>query len=133
MNAVLFDDHCPMCTFQVRLLAWMDWFHVTRLQPNSEAAALTLAPGLTPEALQAAIHVVTPAGRVYRGARALRFLGMRIPLLVLPTLLLWIPGMIQLAEWVYQRVSTNRLVLSRLFGCREACAVLPARKREGDA
>jgi hypothetical protein len=29
-------------------------------------------------------------------------------------------------------VSRNRLVLSRLFGCKEACAILPARRRGAD-
>ena len=55
---------------------------------------------------------------------------MRLPLLVPVALFLWIPGVIQVAEIVYGWVSRNRLLLSRLFGCKDACAILPARARD---
>lgn len=131
MNIVLYDDQCPLCTFQMRLLAWLDWCHTVSLLPMSHPRALEAAPGLTREALRAAIHAITPAGRVYRGARCLRFVGLRMPLLVPLALVLWIPGVIRVAERVYAWVSTNRYVLSRLFKCREACALLPEPKRAG--
>jgi hypothetical protein len=57
---------------------------------------------------------------------------MRLPLLIPVALFLWIPGVIQVAEVVYQWVSRNRLLLSRVFGCKGACAVLPARMRRAD-
>ena len=71
-------------------------------------------------------------GHHRRGARAIRFVGMRLPLLVPLALFLWIPGVIFLAEIIYQWVSRNRLLLSRVFGCKDACAILPAKKREQD-
>jgi len=46
---------------------------------------------------------------------------------------LWFPGVIWIAEKIYMWISRNRLLLSRLFGCKEACAILPARRRENDA
>ena len=128
-HLVLYDDHCPLCTFGMRILTWLDWFNVASLVPISSPRATAAAPQLTRDDLLTAIHCVTPTGKIYRGARAIRFLGMRMPLLVPLALLLWIPGMICVAEKVYQWVATNRLVLSRVFGCKEACAVLPARKR----
>lgn len=57
---------------------------------------------------------------------------MRLLLLIPVALFLWIPGVILIAEIIYQWISRNRLVLSRLFGCKDACAILPARKREQD-
>jgi predicted DCC family thiol-disulfide oxidoreductase YuxK len=48
------------------------------------------------------------------------------------SLLMWIPGVIDVAEIVYRWISRNRHLLSRVFGCKEACAILPARKRAGD-
>ncbi|MEI9898242.1 MAG: DCC1-like thiol-disulfide oxidoreductase family protein [Chthoniobacter sp.] len=75
---------------------------------------------------------MTPQGRIYRGARAIRFMSLRLPLVVPLALFLWIPGVILIAEIVYRQVSRNRLVLSRIFGCKDACAILPARKREQD-
>ena len=131
-HTVLFDDECSLCTFQMKVLTWLDWRHALALVPLSDPRAQAIAPQLGREELQEAIHCVTPEGRVYRGARAIRFLGMRLPLLLPVALVLWLPGVIQLAEIAYQWVSRNRLLLSRVFGCKDACAILPARKREQD-
>ncbi|MEA3210226.1 MAG: hypothetical protein QOE70_3283 [Chthoniobacter sp.] len=131
-HIVLYDDECPLCTFQMKVLSWLDWRNVLALTPLSDPQAKVIAPQLQREDLLEAIHCVTPQGRIYRGARAIRFLGLRLPLLVPVALFLWIPGVIVLAELVYRWVSRHRLVLSRLFGCKDACAILPARKREQD-
>jgi predicted DCC family thiol-disulfide oxidoreductase YuxK len=131
-HIVLYDEGCPMCTFQMKVLSWLDWFHALSLTPLSDPQAQAIAPQLTREDLMEAIHCVTPERRIYRGARAIRFVGMRLPLLVPVALILWLPGVIQVAEIIYQWVSRNRLLLSRVFGCKEACAILPARKREQD-
>ena len=131
-HIILYDGDCPMCVFQMKMLSWLDWFGVLALVPLSDARAQEIAPQLTREDLLEAIHCVTPQGRIYRGARALRFVGMRLPLLIPVALFLWIPGVILVAEIVYQWVSRNRHLLSRVFGCKDACSLLPARKREQD-
>ncbi len=127
MDTVLFDDHCPMCTFQMKVLGWLDWFQRVRLLPISDPRAAEMAPSLTRAELLEAIHCQTPEGKIYRGARALRHVGLRMPLAAPLALLLWLPGVIVVAEKVYALVSRNRYLLSRVFGCRGACAVLPAR------
>ena len=38
--------------------------------------------------------------------------------------------MILVAELIYQWISRNRHLLSRAFGCKDACALLPAKKRQ---
>jgi predicted DCC family thiol-disulfide oxidoreductase YuxK len=91
-DVVLYDDECPLCAFQMKVLTWLDWFHVITLLPLSDPAARVAAPLLTREDMLEAIHCVTPAGRIYRGARCLRFLGLRMPLLIPVGLFLWIPG-----------------------------------------
>jgi predicted DCC family thiol-disulfide oxidoreductase YuxK len=131
-HIILYDGECPMCIFQMKVMSWLDWFGVLALVPLSDPRAQEIAPQLTREDLLEAIHCITPQGRIYRGARAIRFVGMRLPLLVPVALFLWIPGVIILAEIVYRWVSKNRLVLSRVFGCKDACALLPAKKREQD-
>jgi predicted DCC family thiol-disulfide oxidoreductase YuxK len=131
-NIVLYDDHCPMCTFQMRALTWLDWFNVTTLLPMSDPRVHQVAPTLSPEDLSAAIHCVAKNGRIHRGARCLRYVGLRMPLLVPMALFLWIPGVIWIAEKIYAWVSRNRYVLSRVFGCKEACAVLPERRRHNE-
>lgn len=129
---VLYDDECPMCVFQMKVLSWLDWRNALALVPLSDPRAKEIAPQITREDLLEAIHCVTPEGHVYRGARAIRFVGMRLPLLVPVALVLWIPGVIWVAEIAYRWVSRNRHLLSRVFGCKDACAIMPKRKREQD-
>jgi len=131
-HLVIYDDECPLCTFQMKVLTWLDWLNVAALVPLSSERAREAAPQLDRETLRAAMHVITADGRIYRGARCIRFLALRMPLLIPLGLVLWIPGMIWLAEHVYQLVARNRYILSRVFGCKDACAILPARKREQD-
>jgi predicted DCC family thiol-disulfide oxidoreductase YuxK len=116
----------------MKVLTWLDWINVVQLMPLSHPEAAMIAPQLTRADLLEAIHCVTPERRIYRGARCIRFVGMRMPLVVPVALFLWLPGVIWVAEKVYAWVSRNRHLLSRLFGCKEACSVMPARKREKD-
>ena len=116
----------------MRLLTWLDWCHVVRLLPIADPEVARVAPTLTREALLEAIHCVATDGVIHRGARCLRFVGLRMPLIVPLALVLWFPGVIWIAERIYQWVSRNRHLLSKLFGCKEACAILPARKRSSD-
>lgn len=133
LHTVLYDGECPLCVFQMKLLTWLDWRRVLRLLPLADPRAQALAPQISREDLQEAIHCIAQNGRIYRGARAIRFVGMRLPLLVPVALFLWFPGVIFVAERVYKIISRNRLVLSRLFGCKGACAILPTRQRKEDS
>lgn len=125
---MLYDDACPMCTFQMKTITWLDWFGTCRFVPVSSPTSQAAAPKLSREDLMAAMHCIASDGRIYRGARAIRFLGMRIPLLIPLALVLWIPGIIQIAEIIYQWISRHRYQLSRIFGCAGACSLLPERK-----
>ncbi len=131
-HTILFDDECPLCTFQMRALTWLDWRNALRFVPLSDPESQALAPGITRERLLEAIHCVARDGRIHRGARAIRFVGLRLPLLVPVALFLWLPGVISVAERIYMLISRNRHLLSRLFGCKDACSLLPARRREQD-
>ena len=131
-HIVLYDGECSLCTFQSRVITWLDWFNAVSLLPISDPRAHEIAPRLTRTDLHEAIHCVAKDARIYRGARCLRFIGMRMPLAVPFSLLLWIPGVISIAEIFYRWLSRNRYLLSRLFGCKEACAIMPARRRPND-
>ena len=102
------------------------------MRPSSDPRASALAPRLTITDLREAIHCVASNGRIHRGARCLRFIGLRMPLAFPFALLLWIPGIIYVAEIFYRWISRNRYLLSRVFGCKEACAILPQRKRANE-
>jgi predicted DCC family thiol-disulfide oxidoreductase YuxK len=129
---VIYDDECPLCSFQMRVITWLDWMNGTAFVPASDPRAAELAVHVAREELLEAIHCVGPHGRIHRGVRCLRLVGMRIPLLAPVSLLLWVPGVVWLAERVYGYVSRHRHTLSRMFGCKGACAVLPARRRPGE-
>ena len=129
---VLYDGECSLCTFQMRVITWLDWFNTVTLVPISNPLAAKLAPELTREAVLEAIHCVDKDGRIHRGARCIRFIGMRMPLALPVALVLWIPGVIWIAERIYSWVSRNRHLLSRLFGCKEACVIMPTRRRANE-
>ena len=117
----------------MRSLGWLDWLDCVEMLPIKDPRVAEVAPGLTREALHEAIHCVTPGGSIHRGARAIRFLSLRMPVLFPLALFLWIPGIIWIAEIVYMWISRNRYLLSKVFGCKGACAIMPERKREGAA
>src|SRR5205085_855090 len=100
--------------------------------PLSHPQAAKIAPQLTREMLMEAIHCIARDGRIYRGTSCIRFVGMRLPLLIPVALFLWIPGVIWVAERIYNWVSRNRLLLSRVFGCLGACLIMPARQRQNE-
>ncbi len=131
-HLVLYDDECPLCTFQMKVLTWLDWLNVAALVPLSSESAREVAPQLDRETLRAEMHGITAGGAIHRGARCIRFLALRMPLLVPLGLLLWVPGVIWIAEHAYRLIANNRYVLSRVFGCKDACAIMPKRDREQD-
>ncbi len=127
MHKVLYDDGCSFCTFQMKLLRWLDWTNKFALVPVSDPETARIAPQLSARELNEAIHCVTPQGAVHRGARAIRFISLRLPVTVPLALILWIPGVILAAEKVYAWISRNRQTISRVFGCKGACALVPDR------
>lgn len=127
---MLYDSDCPMCTFQMRTLTWLDWFGKVSFLPINDPRAAEIAPDVGQEDLMEAIHCLTTEGKMHRGARAIRFLSLRMPLLLPVALFLWFPGVIWVAEKIYAWISRNRLLISEVFGCKGACAVMPERRRE---
>ena len=131
-DTVLYDSDCSLCTFQMKVITWLDWFHRIRLLPINDPQAAALAPGIDQVDLMEAIHCITPSGKIHRGARCIRHISMKMPLAWPVALFLWIPGVIYLAEIAYKWLSRNRLLLSKVFGCKGACAILPTRERKAE-
>ena len=129
---LLYDKNCPLCNFQIRLLTWLDLFHALRLIPYQDPDARAFTQGIDPALLHASIHCVSPQQNIMRGARALRHVCMRLPPAVPLALLLWLPGTLSIASEIYDGISRNRMRISRIFGCKSACAILPARQRSDD-
>ncbi|MEK0446247.1 MAG: hypothetical protein RLZZ399_1568 [Verrucomicrobiota bacterium] len=130
---ILYDSECALCTFQRNALSWLDWQNRFDWVPISDSRASQMAPHLSREALSEAIHCITRDSQIHRGARAIRFIGFHLPVLLPLSLLLCIPGVILIAELVYQWISKNRHLLGRIFGCRDACSILPQKERRSDS
>jgi len=96
----------------MRLLRRLDWFDCFTLVPIAKSTPITLPQALRDKDLQAALHVLTSDGRVYGGAQAFRFIGLRLPLMSVPALVLFLPGMLPLAAVAYRWVSAHRHSLS---------------------
>ena len=129
---LLYDKNCPLCNFQIRLLTWIDLFHALRLVPYQDPQAAAYTHGIDPALLHASIHCVSPKQETMRGARALRHVCMRLPPALPLALLLWVPGALYVASEIYDGISRNRMRISRIFGCKNACAIIPARQRSED-
>ncbi|WCJ59404.1 DUF393 domain-containing protein [Fontisphaera persica] len=114
---LIFDGHCPFCCRTVRWLQRLDWLGCLHCVPAHDAEMEARRRGVSMRQLLEAIHCFSAQGRIYRGAQALRFVGLRLPLLTLPALLLYLPGMLRAAEWLYRAVAARR---SRLAGCCQA-------------
>jgi predicted DCC family thiol-disulfide oxidoreductase YuxK len=129
VHRVIYDDGCAFCVRQMRRLQRWDWLGRFRLVPRSSPEARE--PGLPPEALERALHCVTADGRVLRGARALRFVGLRLPLTAPLAALLWLPGALALAERAYAWVSRHRHTLGGGARAPENCGAgcAPGRDR----
>jgi predicted DCC family thiol-disulfide oxidoreductase YuxK len=114
-DVVLYDGDCGFCSrwmVWVKRLDWLGRFDLLSL--HSPLAGLA-APGISSADLMEAMHCITPGGVVYRGAHAVRHIALRLPLGIPLGLLLWIPGIMPLAEKGYAMVSRRR------HGSVEAC------------
>jgi predicted DCC family thiol-disulfide oxidoreductase YuxK len=96
----------------MRLLRRLDWFVCFSPVPVTQSFDPSLPEALRGKDLQAALHVLTADGRVYSGAEAFRFMGLRLPLVTLPALALFLPGMLPLAAMIYRWVSSHRHPIS---------------------
>ena len=106
--AVLYDDTCAFCRRWLRLAQRLDWRTVLDPCPMSSQRASELIRRWAIVEPQHAIHCITPVGEVHQGARCLRHLALRLPLAVPIGLLLWLPGVIRIAEAGYDWVSQRR-------------------------
>lgn len=102
------------------LVRRLDWFECFTLVSITQLLDPSLPESLRDKDLQSALHVLTADGRVFSGAQACRFIGLRLPLTALPALALFLPGMLPLTAMVYRWVSEHRQPLSRWLGFAQA-------------
>ena len=122
-HLLFFDSDCPFCQLQIRLLSKLDWFNKVEFTPLKEFSESLSGVHIEENELNQAIHCVTPEKTIFKGPQAIRFLGMRMPLLIPMSLLMWLPGMMFFAENIYNAISKNRYFISKFIGCKDSCVV----------
>ncbi len=105
MKPVLIYDHsCAFCRRWVARLKRWDRRDTIRLLPLQDPSAPAVARRRIEE-LRQAVHLVTPEGAVFSGARAVKAICRYLPGGSLVGLFLSVPGVIPAAERVYRWIS----------------------------
>lgn len=122
---MLYDGQCRMCRSQAELVARYNDDERIELLDLHDVAVAARFPLISPADARRELHLVGPAGQIFRGAEAVRQI-----LLLLPDLrglgeLMRLPGAMLLARPLYALVANNRYLLGgRVEPCAdEACAV----------
>lgn len=115
---LLYDGSCAFCRAWVDRIRRWDRRNRIDLLPASERFSAPDLPQLSNEAVNAAMHLVLPDGRVVSGGGAVPELLRLLPGGGIPRLLFFIPGVPWLAGLGYDWVARRR----HRFGCSDgAC------------
>ena len=114
---LIFDDRCGFCRKSVLLLRRLDWFGAIEFVPLGQAAELMERHAITSQAMETAMHYISPLGQVTNGAEAFRVFGKKVPLLFPSAMFLHLPFALPLAKVVYRKVAARRHALSRGLRC----------------
>jgi predicted DCC family thiol-disulfide oxidoreductase YuxK len=110
---LLYDGTCGFCRRWVSRLRWWDRHGALEYVAAADRGAVAGLPQLSDAALDRAMQLVAPDGRVYPGAQALPVLLPLLPGGRVPALLMRVPGAQRLADGVYAWVAARR----HRFGC----------------
>ena len=105
---LVYDGECGFCEQCVGLVRRWDRAGRVIAVPFQDAAAWRGAPGLSSEALAAALHLVAPDGRAYAGAAAAAPLLRLLPRGGVVAALLDLPGVGRVAGAAYRWVARHR-------------------------
>jgi predicted DCC family thiol-disulfide oxidoreductase YuxK len=111
---MIYDGDCHFCRRQVRFIE--RWGRARRIEPVALQAADLERFGITRGAAEEAMHVVSPAGEVSRGAAAAVQVMRLLPGLRPLVWMFRLPGAMPAAEHVYRWVARRR----HRFGCSSA-------------
>ena len=112
---LIYDDACPICVEATRRVQGFDDLGLINLVPLSLAAMPKGQPAPSPEKMANQMHLVCSDGRVWAGADAVGRLATVFPRSRLMGQFLMLPGVRQIARFVYSQVARHRLRLSSLI------------------
>ena len=111
-----YDGDCRFCRRCVALLGRWDTRRRLAFVPFQDAAALAFLPPVSRAALEQAMHLFAPDGRVFPGAAALPRLLRLLPAGMAFAWLFAVPGIPPLAAGLYRGIARNR----HRLGCGSA-------------
>jgi len=122
--AVLFDGDCGICTATAQWVERNDRDDVFDVRPFQAFPEEELAQvGLNYEICTELLQVVSPDGRVFAGANAVNFVGLRLfPISIGVAALQFFPPLIWLEHLAYGVVARNRTIISQTLKMN-ACKV----------
>jgi predicted DCC family thiol-disulfide oxidoreductase YuxK len=118
---LLYDATCRFCTQSARSALWLRPRGGLRLADVNEPH-IQARYRITPQAAARAMHIVTPGGRVYAGAAAVRVLLRRSRWAWPFAAAWWLPGFPWLADHVYAWVADHRYLFLGRIGAAPECA-----------
>lgn len=116
--AVIYDGTCRFCIASSKRLEQLARPGALERVPSDDPALAQRFPGITREAADRAMQVITPDGRVYSGAAAVVAALNTRPAWRAVTWLYFVPGLKQLADALYRLVARYRY---RLMGKADPC------------
>lgn len=119
---LLFDGDCGICSWSAELVGKMDHRNLFVIEPYQFFAESELAKfEITYEHCDQKMHVVTPQGKVYRGAFAVNYvLWQYLPWSLLVALIYLLPPVLLAEIMIYTWIARNRSRISQWFGLK-AC------------
>lgn len=113
---LLYDGDCGFCRSWVARLRRWDADHALEFVTARDRHRRHDLPAIDDEALDRAMHLVTPDGHVHLGGRAVGPIVSRLPRARFITVLLGIPLVQRLVDWGYAEVAQRR----HRLGCGSA-------------
>lgn len=111
---LLYDGACPVCLTEMEWLMAHNHRHLLRFVDASAPHFEASQYGTTQEELMRVIHGIRPDGSFARGIEAIRLIYAAVGHAWVATLL-GLPGIRQVAPWLYLCIANNRYVLSQRF------------------
>ncbi len=109
---LIYDDRCPVCLGAVDRVRKLDRMGLVELMPVSQIPQMRGVPNR--RGLLEQVHLITPEGKIYRGADAVGILAGLFPESRYLGRFILLPGIRRIARVVYRFVARHRLKLSRL-------------------
>lgn len=130
IRTVIFDGACGFCLRSIRIGKRLDWRHRIEWRARLEPGMNERFPQLSQEETQRRMVSIRADGRTYGGFYAVRDILLRLPLTMLPALLLYLPGMSVIGVPLYRWIAANR---HRFGGAREEACSIPRATRPPDS